>query len=304
MDSQNVGIYEANKTGGAGKGTGMVKPEDIGLLQEKLFDTLVCLADFCDKYEIRYWLVAGTCLGAVRHHDFIPWDDDLDVAMLRSDYDKLFELWDKYGDKENFSLYRTTEDFCAHVPIGIMRNNNTTFVRDFEDGLEDRNLGVKIDIEPLDEIAEEGTWKRKKQKFYAYLYVLFMTQRNPRKKRKKAYLNTVPKILLAVFKGKKIRNRIIKKAEIQVKKYNGTGCKELAVNALGLGSHWPSKGITELTKATFHGREFNIPREYDAYLKRLYKDYMQLPPVDKRVPQDIPVYYDLNTPCKEYRSKK
>lgn len=299
MAPQNVGIYEMNKTGGTGKGTGMVKPEDFGLLQEKLFDTLVCLADFCDTYGIKYWLVAGTCLGAVRHHDFVPWDDDLDVAMLRADYDKLFELWEKYGDKENFSLYRTTEDFCAYVPIGLLRNNNTTFIREFEEGMKDRNLGVKIDIEPLDEIADDP-WKRKKQKFFAFLYVLFLTQRTPRIKRKKAYLNYMPGILLAVFRGKRIRNWIIKKSEIQVKKYNGTGCKELAVNGLGLGSRWPRQNITELTKATFHGKEFNIPRDYDAYLKRLYKDYMQLPPVEKRLPQDTPKYYDLNTPYKAY----
>jgi len=303
MDPQNVGIYEMNKTGGTGKGTGTVKPEDMGLLQEKLFDTLSYFADFCDQYGIRYWLVAGTCLGTVRHHDFIPWDDDLDVAMLRADYEKLFDLWEKYGDKENFSLYRTTKDFCAYVPIGIMRNNNTTYIREYEEGLEDRNLGVKIDIEPLDEIADDP-WKRKKQKICAYLYVLFMTQRKPRKKRKKAYLNIVPGILLAVFRGKRIRNWIIKKTAVQVKKYNGTGCKKLAVNALGLGSQWPSQHITELIKATFHGKEFNIPREYDAYLKRLYKDYMKLPPVEKRLPLDAPVYYDLNTPYKVYAAEK
>ena len=303
MDSQNISIYDTIKTEGTGKGTGMVSPENLGILQEKLFDTLVYLADFCDKHGIRYWLVAGTCLGAIRHHDFIPWDDDLDVAMLRSDYDKLFDLWEKYGDKENFSLYRTTKDFCAQVPIGIMRNNNTTFIREYEEGLEDRNLGVKIDIEPLDEIADDPG-KRKKQKLYAYLYVLFLTQRNPRKKRKKAYLNIVPRILLAVFKGKRIRNWIVKKSEIQVKKYNGTGCKRLAVNGLGLGSQWPREDLAELTKATFHGREFNVPKNYDAYLKRLYKDYMALPPVDKRLPQDEPVYYDLNTPYKVYLAEK
>ena len=64
MEPQNVGIYEMNKTGGTGKGTGMVKPEDMGLLQEKLFDTLKCFADFCDKYGIKYCLASGTCLGA------------------------------------------------------------------------------------------------------------------------------------------------------------------------------------------------------------------------------------------------
>ena len=303
MDTAHVGKYETNLTGGDGKGTGMVKPEDISLLQEKLFETLVCFADFCDKYDIKYSLASGTCLGAVRHHDFIPWDDDLDVSMLREDYDKFFDLWEKYGDKENFSLYRTTSEFCAFVPIGLMRNKNTTFIREFEEGMGDRTLGVKIDIEPLDEITADPK-KRKKQKFFAYLYVLFLTQRQPRKKRKKAYLNFGPKILLAVFRGKKIRNWIIRKAEKQVKKYNGTGCQELAINGLGLGVLWQKEHITELTKMQFHGKEFNIPADYDDYLKRRFKDYMQLPPEDKRIPQDTPAYYDLNTPYKEYLKNK
>lgn len=303
MDNANTGVYETNRTGGTGRGTGMVKPEDIALLQERLFEILVYFADFCDKHGIKYSLASGTCLGAVRDHDFIPWDDDLDVSMLREDYDRFFELWEKYGDKENYSLYRTTSDFCAYVPIGIMRNNNTTFIREFEVGMEDRTLGVKIDIEPLDEVAAQPK-KRRKQKFYAYIYVLFLTQRNPRNKRKKAYLNYGPRILLSFFRGKKLRNWIIKKAEQQVKKYNGTGCEELAINGLGLGVLWQRQHITELTKTMFHGREFSIPTDYDGYLKRRFGDYMQKPAICNRMPQDTPAYYDLNLPYKDYMYQK
>ena len=92
--------YEVTRTGGDGKGYGKVKPEDIALLQEKLFDTLAYFADFCEENGIQYCMVGGTCLGAVRHKDVIPWDDDLDVAVLRADFDKLFRLWEEHGDKE------------------------------------------------------------------------------------------------------------------------------------------------------------------------------------------------------------
>ncbi|MCR5783696.1 MAG: LicD family protein [Clostridia bacterium] len=310
MDTVNVCNYENHQLGGDGKGTGMVKPEDMSLLQERLFETLVYFDRFCEEHDIHYILAAGTCLGAVREKDFIPWDDDLDVAVLRSDFDKLFDLWDQYGDKENFSLYRTTQDFCAYVPIGLLRNNNTTYIRDFEEGLTDRNLGVKIDIEPLDEIPEDPK-KRKKQKYFALMYVLFLTQRKPRHERKSKYMNIGAGLLLDVFRGKKIRNLIIRITEPQVKKYNGTGCAKISVNGVGRRLTFKKELFTELTRLPFHGKEFSVPEDYDGYLNTVYgnsrlfgKSYHDLPPVEKRKPQDTPAYYDLNTPYKEYLKEK
>jgi len=154
-------LYETDRSGGDGRGAGRVKPQDMELLQDRLFETLVCFDKFCEKNNIKYILAGGSCIGAIRHHDMIPWDGDLDVAVLREDFDKLFDLWEQTGDKENFSLYRTTEDFCAYVPIGLIRNNNTTYIRSFEEGLTDRNLGVKVDIEPMDEIPADPR-KRKR----------------------------------------------------------------------------------------------------------------------------------------------
>ena len=297
MSTDNVSVYETTRTGGDGKGTGMVKPEDISLLQEKLFEILEYFDEFCTQHKIGYSLAGGTCLGAIRHKDFIPWDDDLDVAVLRKDFDRLFDLWDEYGDKERFSLYRTTEDFCAYVPIGIMRNNNTTFIRDFEEGMTDRELGVKIDIEPMDEVPDDPK-KRKRQRRFAFLYVLFLTQRRPRRQRKKKYLNRGANLLLSVFRGKRIRNWIIRKTGPEVKKYNGTGCKEVAINGLGFVRY--RTDISQPTKMIFHGKLFNVPADYDDFLKRGYGDYMSKPPVEKRHPTDEPRYYDLNTPYREY----
>ncbi len=287
--------YEINRTGGDGKGRGRVKPQDIALLQERLFETLVYFADFCDRHDITYILAGGTCIGAVRERDFIPWDDDLDVAVLRKDFNRLFDLWEKEGDKKNFSLYRTIDDFCAYTPIGVMRNNNTTFIREFEENCDDRIMGVKIDIEPLDEIPANPV-KRKIQLASAYLYVLFLTQRRARKENKIRKIGTA--IILGLIRGKGARNAILHVVEKQVVKYNGTGCHEVAIN--GLGFHGPITEYSETKKLLFHGREFNVPADYDAYLRRMYGAYDVQPDLKDRIPADNPSYYDLNTPFQEY----
>ena len=298
-ETVNCSVYETVRTGGDGKGSGTVKPEDMALLQERLFEILEYFDEFCMENGISYSLAGGTCIGAVRDHDFIPWDDDLDVAVLRKDYDRLFDLWEKKGDKERFSLYRTTDSFCAYVPIGIMRNNRTTFIRHFEAGLEDRNLGVKIDIEPMDEIPDNPL-KRKIQFYFAHFYVLFLTERNasvinrPRKR--------VAMHVLKLVKSRKLRRLILKVSEKQVKKYNGTGCKKVAINGLGFERY--RSDIAEPTRMLFHGKYFNVPAAYDDFLKRGYGDYMSKPPVEKRVPRDVPEYYDLNTPYSEYLAQK
>lgn len=300
MEQGKLSEYEVNRTGGAGEGRGKVKPQDIALLQERLFETVSYFAEFCDKHNIGYHLAGGTCIGAIRDHDFIPWDDDLDVSVLRKDFDKLFKLWDEYGDKENFSLYRTTDDFCAYTPIGILRNNKTTWIREFEEGLTDRNLGVKIDIEPMDEIPDGGI-KRKIQRLFAYPYILFLTQRKPKLK-EKGLRKVGSIVLLSLVRSKKMRNKIIKVSGKQVQKYNGTGCTKVAIN--GFGYSRLTTDVTKPTKVLFHGKYFNVPAEYDDYLRRSYGDYMKKPPVEKRVPMDEPIYYNLKMPYMDYLMKK
>lgn len=299
MNESEHSVYETDRTGGDGKGSGHVKSQDMALMQERLLETVSYFHDFCDQYGIRYILVGGTCIGAVREHGFVPWDGDVDVAVLREDYDKLYQLWEEHGDKQNFSLYRTTDDFCPYVAIGLMRNNNTTFIRVFEDGLTDRNLGVKIDIEPFDEIPTNPL-KRRLQRFYAYIYIALSTQRKPRRKSK---LMTVGVIAVNwLFRNKALRNRLIHFTGRQVKKYNGTGCEQVALN--GLNGAITKNIFLDRIKVPFEDKEFYIPVQYDVYLTDEYGDYMQRPPVEKRIFRDNPVYYDLNLPYRDYLAQR
>ena len=87
--------------------------------QNKLVQMLAWYHDFCMKYGLRYYIVGGTCLGAVRHQGFIPWDDDIDVAMPRADYERLQEYWKQdFNEKYFLQSYEESEqnlcmDFTA-----------------------------------------------------------------------------------------------------------------------------------------------------------------------------------------------
>ena len=86
---------------------------EIADLQEKMLGLLCELIRVCEENQLTYWACGGTCIGALRHDGFIPWDDDLDVYMPRDDYEKLWKIRDKFNS-EQFILCRTTKDRNYH----------------------------------------------------------------------------------------------------------------------------------------------------------------------------------------------
>ena len=90
--------------------------EELRRWQMRLLEILVYFRDFCEAHDLKFMLAAGTCLGAVRHHGFIPWDDDLDVQMPREDYDKLVKIWNEEADTSRF--------VCEEPVFSIPDGNN------------------------------------------------------------------------------------------------------------------------------------------------------------------------------------
>ena len=127
-------------------------------LQRKQLDLLTVFTQICDQLELPYFLVCGSALGAVKYRGFIPWDDDLDVAMLREDYEKLQGLWERNADTTRYACVRSNESINIHHSATEIKDNNTTFINAHSVD-SDIHHGLMIDVIPIDGVPA-SKWRR------------------------------------------------------------------------------------------------------------------------------------------------
>lgn len=266
--------------------------QDLRKLQLKSLEILLYFKDFCEKHGLLFYFCGGCCIGAIRHKGFIPWDDDIDVFMPREDYEKLFELWDKFADTQRYACQRTTKDkFMGNIMTTIV-DKKTTVVRPWQKG-KDGHKGVMIDVLPLDGCAPKGI-KRKMQMFWSMIFSLYCSRMVPVNHGKAiAFVST---ILLSLAVGDNLKYRIWKFAEKQMSKYKISDCEyitELCAGPHYMKNEYPKEIFREAVYKEFEGYQMPLPVGYDRYLKIAFGDYMQLPPEEKRKAHHDVVYFDL-----------
>lgn len=277
-----------------------IKDISIRDIQNKMLEILVYFDKFCKENGLKYVLCGGTCLGAVRHQGFIPWDDDVDVFMLREDYEKLQSLWKKNADTERYSCVRSNENINIHHSATEIKDNNTTFInRHSVDS--DINHGLMIDVIPIDGIPASG-FRRILQMIDSMIYCCFNFQRLPDHKGKLIYYAT--KIALGVFKSPKIRYKIWKGAERRLAKYGTKNCDLVA--SLGEGAsimrmRFPTEWMTNPKYLDFEGYSLPVPSDTHRYLEISFGDYMQLPDEADRVARHNAVFIDLENSYTKYK---
>ena len=121
--------------------------------QKVILDIFACISNICNKNGIRYFASGGTCLGAVRHQGFIPWDDDLDIAIPIQDYDKIWKIAQKELP-HHLKIYK--EDDIRHYRyiFGKIHNENTTFIEKSEIKYPESYKGIFVDIMPISSIPD------------------------------------------------------------------------------------------------------------------------------------------------------
>lgn len=275
--------------------------ETIRQLQLKELDTLVYFKEFCDKHNLLFYFCGGCCIGTLRNKGFIPWDDDIDIFMPRSDYEKLPKLWKKYSDNPRFRCLRTDDEMFTGNIFTTIVDTSATCVKLNQVDI-DVPHGLVMDVFPLDGCPKG--FKRKMQKLWAIIYALFLAQVVPQKHGGVIALGS--KILLGIFRGDKIRRKIWRLAQRKMSKYKIKDCDcitELCAGPKYMSLEYPKEIFESAVLKEFEGLSMPIPKGYDTYLKMAFGDYMTVPPESEQIPHHDLYYLDLDKPCSEYDKK-
>ena len=245
--------------------------------QVLLLNLFIELQEQCKAAGVHYYAVAGTLLGSLRHDGFIPWDDDIDVVIMREDYDKLIGHLEK----------NLSEDYCV-----VTRDNSPYYYQEYpklcyknKDGVPSE-LAVDIFVYDATDINKKFTRAFQNK----MLHILFVLKRNKVQRKFKRNLsihNKVMRVVVSVISSF-IPFSLIEKQFNRVIKMGGKSDSEYITN---WGSHYHYEKSTYKRSVygtprqlLFEGIEMDVPQEYEKFLLQTYgKNYMQLPPEDKRI---------------------
>lgn len=236
----------------------------------------------CDENNIKYFIIAGTLLGAIRHGGFIPWDDDMDIGMLREDYEKFIEIA-KTDLNEEFFLQTTETDDNYGIPFAKILLNGTRLVE--ANAGSSAKKGIFIDIFPFDCVPESDSEKESHNKKTYFYKRLLLAKLNYKVYKKNDYVKRIVYFVLKVMSAFFSRDSIVKKLEKEITRYNGRQT-EYIVNIGGAYGYTKetirAEWVRDTVEIPFEDMTIAAPIDYIKYLESFYGDYMTPPPEDKR----------------------
>lgn len=247
------------------------------------FDILLFIDDYCKSKDITYFLCGGTMLGAFRHKGFIPWDDDIDIMLFRDDYERFISEFPCSGHYELLNSRNTHNFPYPFTKVSDKRTYKVESIRTRFSG----KIGVDVDVFPIDRVPENEV---EIEAYYGEIkkmgeQLLCATCRFGRGKSLKSTVLRNAGILLYRVKellGLSSVERIIAEFDALAKKYSETNTSKCGITSI---YHYGSKEVNTIKDyfpilyAPFEGRLFPIPSNYDVYLRKLYGNYMELPPL-------------------------
>jgi len=256
--------------------------EKLRSVELEILDEIVRI---CEKHDITYFLAYGTLLGAVRHDGFIPWDDDVDIAMPREEYERFKKVCVKKNELDGkyfLQNYETEPRYWHGISQIKVRKDGTLFEEPEIVNLEDLHKGIFVDIFVLDHASKE---KSILQDIQAVLFEVLQGM-------------MWHKIVVASQDTSSLKHKLVgsiaslfkvehlSKLQEKVVSFNNDEDSRYYIHFGGRYGHRkktiPKDVFHPPTKVEFEGESYNAPGDWDEYLTRIYGDYMELPPEDKR----------------------
>ncbi len=247
---------------------------EIRATQIHILDTVV---EFCEANDINYFLCGGTLLGAVRHKGYIPWDDDIDLMMLREDYQKFIELF-SHKDMTLLSHTKFKDYYYPFVKI----SDNTTSIDEIKFTSDNKEMGVNIDVFPIDSMPSGAMLRR------LFIFRMTFIRKCLRQKRYRfnnhsiveSVLRTTARLALTPIS----LNAICRSLTRVGQKYNNKNTSHKGIVVWGYSSREICLAdlFSSSVKLDFEGKKYNAPVGYHEYLSNVYGNYMQLPPLHKQ----------------------
>lgn len=247
-------------------------------LQNIIINIMKYIDELCKKHQIEYYIIGGTALGAVRHGGFIPWDDDLDIAMTRDNYERFLTICEREINKDDFFLQVGRRDWPLY--FSKLRLKGTLFEEvGAGEEIAKENRGIFVDIFPLD-MASNYKFGRIWQ--YVCSKLLIAQAVSTRHYKTRSIMKKIVMMLSFPLRFRTIEHFFFK----QVTKYNGSDTNYIGdffeISKLKDASY-PKHIWGRAMIVKFETIEFLAPQQLLNYLSFYFGDYLKLPPVEKRV---------------------
>ena len=268
---------------------------DIRTLQLRILDILVQVDRVCCSHQLTYYLAAGTLLGAVRHKGFIPWDDDIDIAMPRADYDRFVQHAHEW-------LPEPLEFLCAERypdypgSFGKVVNSNTTLIERQHHAYVG---GIYIDVFPIDGMT--GCKFMQRLHFVKYKLcdkLIYLICRDPYK-HGHGIQSWFPLLCRRCFS----LTGVMKHLQALQRKYSKPQAKWVVDHDFGMRGIMPPEVYGTPQPITFEGVTLQGVAQPDRYLTALYGDYMTIPPGPKQKQHNF-YFLDYDLPYRAYEDKR
>ena len=253
---------------------------DIREIQQMELGIMEYIHETCQKIGVKYFLAYGSLIGAVRHKGFIPWDDDMDICMLREDYEKLQDYLIANPD-ERYEVMSYKNNLNYVYPFMKVQDNHTYLLE--EDVRIDSNMGIYVDIFPVDGYENDANFKNKMTKLIKKRQLSCYTFKGITNT--KSVLNSLIRYISVIIFYFTNTNKYVAQIEELAKSRKVSDYEEVDYLIYKDMNKpvWRREWLEQVTTGTFEGKKFMIPKNYHEILTSDYGDYMQLPPVEQRV---------------------